>query len=64
MIEEGTVRVVVRQPDGPDLLVGLLGAGQWFGEKTLLTGECLGVEQRCLRPRSCAVLSVECTAHG
>ena len=42
VVAEGSVRVSVRRPHGKpaELVLGLLGPGQWFGGKPVLTGAC------------------------
>lgn len=47
LIEEGTVEVVTRDPAGQPLILGKMGAGEFFGEVSVLTG----------RPRTATIVA-------
>jgi putative ABC transport system ATP-binding protein len=59
IVQSGEVNVYLRQPDGNDVLVDTLGAGQYFGEIALLQGGARTATVRASRKTGVEVVTLD-----
>src|SRR5438045_53469 len=56
IIEAGTVKIALSSPDGKEIMLALLSAGDFFGELALLDGEPRSADAVTLEPTQALIL--------
>lgn len=59
LVEQGRVRISVKMPNGPEITLGQLDRGEFFGEMALLDGKARSADATTLEGSRLAVLSRE-----